>query len=83
MRGNWWPKFHDLWGKSKDGVYDKKAWMELQSQLEKLEARLNDLAQLPLLKTPSFSNIHHWQPQLTIENAVAKIKLLTEEFLTK
>lgn len=32
-----WPVFHDLWGKAKEGTYDKAAWMELQNVLMDLD----------------------------------------------
>ena len=43
MQGMRWPNFHELWGKSKDRVYDKQAWMDLQRQLETLEADTKEL----------------------------------------
>ncbi len=44
LRGMWWTVFHELWGVNKEGVYDKRKWMELQRQLEELEADLKILS---------------------------------------
>jgi len=42
-KGNWWDKFHELWGLSKDGIYNKELWMKLQFDLETLEYDLKKL----------------------------------------
>lgn len=40
MYGNWWEKFHKLWGKNSEGRYDKLLWGKLQFILEQLESDL-------------------------------------------
>lgn len=34
-----WEQFHLLWGQSKDGVYDKNAWKDLQALIQRAEGR--------------------------------------------
>ena len=50
LRAMWWEVFHSLWGKNKELVYDKEKWMELQRQLEELEADLQLLSMADLLQ---------------------------------
>jgi hypothetical protein len=42
LRDKWYSLFHELWGLNKDGIYDKKKWVELQFELESLDADITE-----------------------------------------
>jgi len=37
-----WALFHEVWGESKEGKYDKRKWGELQEMIQELEKKGGD-----------------------------------------
>jgi len=38
-----WALFHEVWGESKEGKYDKRKWGELQEMIQDLEKKGGDI----------------------------------------